>query len=95
MRPSQVPANTFDKKLAEVLSEDELVNHPDTVISNNTPYSTDRFIVTTNFVDSQGGYFAVKVTSVVEDDIKKEVHDWMLSLGLTEKAISRLQIQYD
>lgn len=95
LRPSQTPKETYDKNLFEALKKDELENHPDTVISNNTPYSTNRFFVTTDFVDAQGGYFVVKVTSVVEEDIKKEVHEWMLSLGLTEQAISKLTILYE
>ncbi len=95
LRPSQVPVDTFDKKLSETLKVDEFTNHPDTVVSNNTPYSTNRFIITTEFVDSEGGYFMVKVSSMVVVDIKQEVHDWLLSLGLTEKAISKLKIVYD
>jgi hypothetical protein len=92
--PTIIPKDTFDKALHEALKQEELTNRPDITISNQTPYSTDRFIVTTDFVDEQGGYYAITVSKVVEDDVKKEAEDWFKSLGLTDKAIAKLKITY-
>jgi len=92
--PTIIPKDTFDKKLHDALKQEELTNRPDITISNLTPYSTDRFIVTTDFVDEQGGYFAITVSKVVEEDVKNEVNEWFKSLGLTDQAIARLKVTY-
>ncbi len=92
--PTGKQADTFDKQLHDKLQTEEIIVRPDIVISNQTPYSTDRFIVTTDFVDEQGGYFAVTVSKVVEEDVKSEVNEWFKSLGLTDQAIAKLKVTY-
>ena len=92
--PTGKAADTFDKQLHDNLQKQEQIQRPDIVVSNSTPYSTEKFIVTTEFVDELGGYFAVTVTKVVEEDVKKDIHDWLVSLGLTDESIAKLKITY-
>ncbi len=92
--PTGQQVDTFDAQLHDKLQKEEMINRPDIVVAKNTPYTTDKIIVVTDFVDEHGGYFAITVSKVVEEDVKNEVNEWFKSLGLTDQAIAKLKVTY-
>lgn len=80
---------------AQKEKEYELSERPDLFLSNNCPYSTPEFEISYTFEKEPEGHFAFTVdTRGNRDQGTRALGQWLRSLGLSEAAISSLDITY-
>lgn len=71
-------------------------NHPDVYLSNRVPYVSGNFEIMAEFKKDPEGHFAFVVYLKTPDPLqgKKLAHVWLISQGLSEDQIKKLDISY-
>ncbi|NTU72823.1 Ig-like domain-containing protein [Candidatus Roizmanbacteria bacterium] len=93
--PTLVP-DTSSQEAAQEEDQFQLKYHPDVYVSNQVPYETNDFKITTEFKSSPRGHFAFTVLLKNTDMEKSKValFTWLKSLGLQDIDIKSLDIIY-
>jgi len=75
----------------------QLQNSPDVFLSNQTPYSTKSFSVTSDFKTQPTGHFYFIVTLKSKDSAQDKISflNWLKSLGLSDNQINALDVTYN
>lgn len=88
--------NTKPSGAANEENNFQLQNHPDVYLSNNTPFTTVDFSITSAYQAQPTGHFAFTVMLKGSDlnTAKIKANNWMRSLGLSDSQIQTLDITY-
>ncbi len=85
--------DTYPFGLFEEQERNDLKERPDIYVANKLPYSTDAFTIDAR-VSGGSFVYSAQSSSLSEDELKQVVQQWLLSLGLTDRQISGLTIEY-
>ncbi|MFA9289050.1 MAG: hypothetical protein ACEQSA_04180 [Weeksellaceae bacterium] len=84
------PEGAYEESLAF-----QLQNHPDSFLTNQTPFATDRFSIISQYIEQPTGHFAFAVTlNGDEAEARTYFRVWLESLGLSATQIDELDITY-
>lgn len=74
----------------------QIQNHPDVYLSNQTPFATTQFAISSEFKTDPSGHFAFTLIlkGSNKDAAKEAFIDWLISIGLTDDQIGLLDISY-
>lgn len=88
--------DTKDPEGQKQLDDFQKASHPDVYLSNRTPYENESFLIDAFFKDTPAGHFAftASIKTIPLANGKKELNNWLLSLGLTQDQINNLDIEY-
>lgn len=89
--PDTAPEDYFQAELQKQKKE-----RTDLYVSNQTPFETNIFSVSSDYTVEQPAHFYFTIVSKITDQnrLKQEVDVWLQSLDLTQDQISNLDIRY-
>lgn len=86
----------MDINFIQEYASSEATQRPDITITNNVPFENEYFVIATEFIQANPGYFRVVVYTKSNDRQKtqEEFVKWVRSLGVPEGSISKLSVEY-
>ena len=94
--PEYAP-DTETEGLYEAVMNEQKMKHPDTYVTNNTPFESGTFSVTAAFESNTPAhnYFIVKSKVSDEEVVRQDVNLWLQQLDLSTEQIESLDIRYE